>query len=302
MELEADDLGAQYLAKAGYDPQAMAEVIGIPKDEEDYRRPRAKDTGETYQGYHGVFSTHPRNDQRLQNIVRNAGEDAPGDVTRSDDTEFRARMDRLKYSDDAVASTIVGSRYYHRGLDFTMAFPSGWEVTKNANVVQARGPADGAVMQLQVKRGPKDGTPADYLAQKFGATDLKQGRSLGSGEVVGYTGIQAGSSGQDRRIAAWFHRGRAFVILAQANNPALQTFYDTLFNASIDSFRPLTDEDERIALTRQVRFLQARDGVTFEQLARYSPLEEYAVQQLRLLNGYYPNGEPKAGEWIKVVD
>jgi hypothetical protein len=26
----------------------------------------------------------------------------------------------------------------------------------------------------------------------------------------------------------------------------------------------------------------------------------YAEEQLRLVNGYYPNGEPETGAWIKV--
>ena len=34
MELEADELGAAYLAQAGYDPEAVAEVIGVLKDHE----------------------------------------------------------------------------------------------------------------------------------------------------------------------------------------------------------------------------------------------------------------------------
>ena len=42
MELEADGEGAQYLHNAGYDPNALLDVIGVLKDQETYQRARAK--------------------------------------------------------------------------------------------------------------------------------------------------------------------------------------------------------------------------------------------------------------------
>jgi len=68
-ELEADRLGAEYLAGLGYDPDMMLGVIGILKDQEEFERQRAQDEGRQPGIYHGVFSTHPRNDQRLQEVI-----------------------------------------------------------------------------------------------------------------------------------------------------------------------------------------------------------------------------------------
>ena len=39
-----------------------------------------------------------------------------------------------------------------------------------------------------------------------------------------------------------------------------------------------------------------------EQLAQGSPLRQYPVERLRLLNDLYPNKEPTPGELVKVVD
>ncbi len=300
MELEADELGAAYLAQAGYDPQATAEVIGILKDHENFSRLKARETGEKYQGYHGLFSTHPRNDQRLQNVIKNADAVKTGPEIRNDNTEFRQRLDLLKYSDESLVSAIIGNRYYHRSLDFTVAFPTGWEVKKGASAVQATGPDDNAVIQLRVKSGIKDLTPRQYVEQKLGITDLRETEELTMGELTGYSGLKEGETIQ--RIAVIYHRGRAFVFLAKADNEVLKRFYDTLFVSSISSFRPLSEADKILALSRKIRYLQASPGLTFEQLGRYSPLEEYQEEQLRLLNGEYPNGEPSDGQWIKVVD
>src|SRR3989344_796841 len=43
-ELESDRLGAEYLARAGYDPQAIIQVIGILKNQEEFEKPCATET------------------------------------------------------------------------------------------------------------------------------------------------------------------------------------------------------------------------------------------------------------------
>jgi len=40
--------------------------------------------------------------------------------------------------------------------------------------------------------------------------------------------------------------------------------------------------------------------VTYAQLATQTRLTEHQEDMLRLLNGDYPFGEPKAGDWIKI--
>ncbi len=300
MELEADELGASYMARIGYDPQAVAEVIGVLKDHENFSRLKAKETGEPYKGYHGLFSTHPRNDTRLQNIIGNAAAVSKGTELRTDNTEFRNRLDFLKYSDERLNSALVDNRYYHRGLDITVAFPTGWAVQKGASAVQAVGPSDNAMIRMQVKRTNEELSPGQYIEQKLGISNLRDGEELELGDLSGYTGLNRDKPGQ--RIAVIYHRGRAIIFLTSADNQDLAHFYDTLFLSTISGIRPLTQEDKTLALGRKIRYMQANGGLTFELLGKYSPLEDYQEEQLRLLNGYYPYGEPDPGQWIKVVD
>ena len=74
MELEADGLGAEYMHKSGYDTDALLEVIGVLKDQEQFQRVKAKSGGKTIGTYHGLYATHPRNDQRLQTVINTAGD------------------------------------------------------------------------------------------------------------------------------------------------------------------------------------------------------------------------------------
>ena len=71
MELEADDLGAQYIYQEGYSAQGMYEVLSVLKDQEIYSKKIAEQRGQEPKSYHGVFASHPSNDQRLQEVLNN---------------------------------------------------------------------------------------------------------------------------------------------------------------------------------------------------------------------------------------
>ena len=72
-ELEADRLGARIPARGRLRSGQHAQVIGVLKDQEVYERAWPdEEEGREPNIYHGVFSTHPRNDDRLKTVVRKA--------------------------------------------------------------------------------------------------------------------------------------------------------------------------------------------------------------------------------------
>ena len=50
-----------------------------------------------------------------------------------------------------------------------------------------------------------------------------------------------------------------------------------------------------------IKVIRFRKGMSYEKLAKSSPLGKYSVDKLRLLNGHYPNSNPKIGDLIKIV-
>jgi predicted Zn-dependent protease len=57
--------------------------------------------------------------------------------------------------------------------------------------------------------------------------------------------------------------------------------------------------DLGVANRQRVKVIEATPDDTFKSLAARSQLKN--VQELRLINGDYPNGEPRAGDLIKIV-
>ena len=52
----------------------------------------------------------------------------------------------------------------------------------------------------------------------------------------------------------------------------------------------------------RLKMITVRSGMTFASLAKNSVIPKYAEEKLRLLNGMFPKGEPRAGQLIKIVE
>lgn len=92
-ELEADRLGAEYLAHTGYDPDAIIGVIGVLKNQEEFEKERAQTEGREPRIYHGVFATHPSADTRLLQVVAQARKYQTGGATQDKRNEYLQQLD-----------------------------------------------------------------------------------------------------------------------------------------------------------------------------------------------------------------
>jgi len=304
MELEADRFGAQYMYNAGYDPQAMINVIGLLKDQEIFARRRARIEGKKPQTYHGVFSTHPRNDIRLQEVVEAAGK-LPEDHKITKIEYYREKTDGLVYGQNVQQSD--KNRYNHKRLGFSLLFPEDWKVENQRSAIVGTAPDSKATITIKVDQR-KNNQPADMaLREVYKVRDLEQGEELNQYRLEGHTGRlpSAGEADPDR-VAVIYYGSRQYILEGRINDASATDAeslnqYDNLFLSSIRSFRPLRKTDIVQPDIKRVRYVKANDKTTFASLARHMEIGEYAEEQLRLLNGYYPRGEPKPGEWIKIV-
>ena len=125
MELEADELGAEYLNRIGYEPEAMIDVVRLLKNQEMFEVQMARQEGRKPHVYHGVFASHPDNDTRLQEVVtgrrQGAGHRGPAADNRD---EYLAHIDGLPVGDSRAQGVVRGSRFYHADLGITLAFPA----------------------------------------------------------------------------------------------------------------------------------------------------------------------------------
>jgi predicted Zn-dependent protease len=117
------------------------------------------------------------------------------------------------------------------------------------------------------------------------------------------TATLAGPFGRrETRVAAVHHGQNAFIFFGAAKDPAAFQRLDAGFLATAASLRPLKPEEKKLAEGRRLRLIPARPGDRFAALAGKSSLDRYVESTLRLINGKYPDGEPAAGELVKIIE
>lgn len=298
-ELEADRLGAEYLARTGYDPQAMIKVVGVLKNQELFDAEVAKAEGREPRRYHGLFASHPDNDTRLQEVVREAAKFSSPE-NRSNREEFLKRMDRVVFGDSPEQGIVRNNAFYHAKLGLMLQFPSGWKVQNGTQNVAARSPDQKALVDLR-SAGAAQGSPADVLRRIL---KLGSGSSVTPITVSGLEGAstQLQISGKPTRVAVVFLGKSAYAIGLQAGSDAAFREYQTVMEASLQSFHAITAQEREQAKPMRVRVITAATGTTFAELAKKSPLGRFAEGHLRVINGLYPTGEPVAGQALKIVE
>ena len=295
MELEADSAGAEYLHQTGYDVDSMLSVIGVLKDQEQYRRVQAKASGKPSGTYHGLYASHPRNDLRLQTVIKAANELDLAEMPENPEIpgEYRRQTEGLVYGASAAAQS-EPDRFYHNKLNFTFAHPPGWRVRQASREIVATSPDGSQTLTIGLARidAEQDAEASLRAGAQGEVTELEAIEQFG---LNGATGI-ASSGGQSVRLAVIDHSYR-FLFEGEAPNLAAA---DSEFRTIIDSFRPLTAREKVTGTSHTLHYIQVPRGATFASLASSVKLPD-AENQLRLINGYYPTGEPRTGDWVKVI-
>jgi len=299
-ELEADEYGGEFLARAGYSPLAMIDVIQVLKDHELFSR---QFSGQPRQ-YHGLFASHPKNDKRLHDAVLKNQHLFPDELADAEG-DFWELMNGLTFGDESAAGLVKEHTYYHSVLRVVVDFPESWELRNNGTEIMSTAPggSDEALITLQ-RQGASDAkTPEDYLKKTLKRDDVTDGEAL---EVNGYDAYSAdaptaGSDSKLRLIAVINKDGDNYLLKGEAGTKGEEEALRKAFRATLESFRSMTAADARVANGRSLTVKMAVPGETYKDLARTSSLARNAENVLRVINGDHPYGEPTAGDYLKII-
>lgn len=118
-ELQADKLGAEYLARIGYAPENMIDVVSVLKDQEEFDKYQARKEGRQPRAYHGVFASHPSNDSRLKKVIAEARKFKTKATRDPGHDRYLQRINGLKYRiDKRNTGRIVVGRASTPGLTY----------------------------------------------------------------------------------------------------------------------------------------------------------------------------------------
>ncbi|WP_394727164.1 M48 family metalloprotease [Altererythrobacter sp. GH1-8] len=296
-ELQADDLGIQYLDAAGYDPRAMATVLSSLAAQNSLD---AQLIGRGNASVPEWASTHPDPASRVQTALQKAQPLGSGITNR--DT-FLTRIDGLLYGDDPEQGVIEGNTFIHPELRFAFTAPQGFYMVNGTRAVSIQGQSGKAQLTL----APYSGDLARYVREQFTAlggeqqqlapSELQRTTVNGLSAAYGTARVNNGNSQVDVVIFAYeFAPDRAyhFVTISPAGSAGT-------FSAMFNSMRRVSASEAANVIPREIDVVTVRSGDTVSALARRMAYDDAQEARFRVLNGLSSSEQLQAGQKVKLV-
>ena len=291
-ESEADEVGQEMAAKAGWDPVGLATFLATLGREEALlsdgpRKP-------------SFFDSHPATPDRVKNTTKHAKglTQAKREPISPSHDAFLARLDGLVAGQRAANGIIQGSTYRHPDLNFFVQFPASWNVD-NTPVQLAAAPKDGgtAVVLRAVAQGndPLDGARALEKASK--STLPRTETTTINGLPAAHT--QVGDSRLKVDLTWIAHGGMIYQIAGIAETRNFDTVRP-VFQTVVQSFRPLSPDERKSIREKRIRLVKAQGGETVKDLtARVR--SAWKANQVAVANGLEESDHLREGQLIKIT-
>ena len=303
MELEADRIGAEIIAEAGYNPLAVIESVHVLKDQELF----SKEVRNQPSNYHGLFASHPQNDKRLHEAVEFALEKLPNRV-RGNIRDFWSMLDGMKFGAEVAAGISKPHIFYDKTLRLIIEFPIGWRVNFNNTQVIGTSPAtrQGSAWISVVRHTPEtEMEPEKFVRDVLKREDIESESriDLTCCKDVYIAELTIENTDNTAASLALLTRNQdIYVLRGEAGKGTDPKKFRAELESVIAGIRALQPSDLDESTSRKLKIVEAQPGDTYESLARKSALIPYTEETLRLINGHHPTGEPRAGDFVKIVE
>jgi predicted Zn-dependent protease len=181
-------------------------------------------------------------------------------------------------------------------------FPDGWTHNMEKQTGTVTGEPEGSEARLSMKSSARTAqTPEEYLYNYLNISQLREGREITPSRLKGFTGIlPSHGENPDQRIAVVYYKMNAYLFTGEVSRQESFSDFDEKFLESIDTFRPISNRQIEGQKPKTTHYVKATGATTFDALGEHLKLDLVEVQTLRVINGYYPTGEPQRGEWIRI--
>ena len=292
-ENEADEIGQEMAAKAGWSPEGLSVFLNTLGREEVLlsdgpRRP-------------SFFDSHPATPDRVEKTNKHAkdlkrAERAP--ISSSHD-EFLARLDGLVVGQRAANGIIKKEVYRHPDLNIFIHFPSGWNV-ENTPMRVAAAPKEGetAVVLQAVAEGndPMDGARA--LEKETKSPVVSKTQQVKVGELQ--TAQTKISDSKITILVTWIaHGGTIYQIAGLAPTRRFDSVAP-VFLGVVESFRGLSSEERAAIREDRIRLVKAREGENVRAVAARSN-SVWKPEQVAVANNVTDHEPLRDGQLIKIA-
>ncbi|HYM87478.1 MAG TPA: M48 family metalloprotease [Nitrospiraceae bacterium] len=295
-ETEADRVGQEMAAKAGWDPAALSVFLSSLEREVELlsqsKEPRKP----------SFFDSHPATPDRVKKTAEHAKELKPANRAPISATHesFLARLDGMVDGQRAANGIFEGRTFLHPDMNFLVQFPEKWQHDNTPQKIVAAAPnGEGAVLVGAVAEGtdPMDG--AREVEKKTKSDVVAKTEKLTIGDLpAAHTQIKA--DGKVTLDITWIaHGGLIYQVAGMAPTRQFDTL-QPLFHSTAHSFRPLSASERDGIKEKRIRLVKARAGESIEALAARTN-SAWKKEQIAVMNNLAVGDQLKEGQVIKVA-
>jgi predicted Zn-dependent protease len=296
-EFQADELGVRYLARAQYDPLAMARFLEKLQVDSMLQAELAGHP-EAANGF-SLLQSHPRTPDRVRDAIARAGAQARPENPRVLRDEYLRTIDGLSWGGDPANGFVKDSVFVHPGLRFRFQVPQGFRIMNNPDSVLAIGP-NGTQIRFDIdRRAPRDRLGAHLRQMNLQAVEERSVDGLPVATGVGRVRSQNGNA-YDARIALIGGSGNVWRFLFIAPAGALGRF-DGAFQRTLESFHQLNAAEAAAARPYRIRAVRVGEGDTPQSLAGRMATRDAALRRFQVLNGLDEGARLQPGQLVKII-
>ncbi len=297
-ELEADRLGAEYLQRIGQDPATMITVLKVLKQNEVFSADEARAAGRPAKSQPNYLSTHPSNDQRLEEIAQIAAQ-YTGKYEDAGRERYLQKINGMTFGDSAAQGVVRGRHFYHAPLGLTLHAPAGWKFQNESEQLLIVSPDEQAAILMVPANTHGDLEAAIGKLQASNARSERIG--INGLEALSFSGTRQGASIEATAITL---DNNDYILRPLAKTADARTRFRADMQATIQSFRAMNAADAELARPYALKIVAAPGSsiaALVPALSRNAAQIRNPDGQLRLLNQVYPEGEIRTGQSIKTL-
>jgi len=293
-ETEADEVGQQIAAEAGWDPIELSTFLAslgreVTLHEKEPRKP-------------SFFDSHPATSDRVADTEHHAKSltRAARDPISPTREAYLARLNGVVVGQRAANGVFQETAFLHPDLGFFVKFPEKWPHENAPEKIVAVAPdKDAAVVLEAVAKGddPLEGARVLGKARKI---DLAaKAKSL---TINGLPAARAiiPADGKAQIELTWIaHGGLIFQLAAVASTGQFKTF-QPVFDAVAGSFRSITGHERARITEKRVRLITALKTETIEALAARAH-SAWKTDEVAVVNGLVATAQLREGQVLKVA-
>ena len=290
-ENDADAIGQELAAKAGWDPEGITYFLNT------LRRESARNGNES--GGIPFLSTHPSTPDRIRKTEQRASEIEykKAKPVAGNHAAFLAKLNGLIIGADARQGIVINQDFLHPTMRIGIAFPAGWEIVNQPEYVAAVNKQQNAAVILQLG---SDGSNPGKAARSF-LNEANLGNTAVKKLTIG--GLPASQIILDKRgqqaIITWIaYQGQIYRLTGVNKNSTAD--YLQAIRKSISTFHQLSSVELAKIHQQRLRIITARDGESIAALLQRAG-SDWDEESCAVANNLQTSVILKKGQLVKVV-